>query len=232
MLRALDLFCGAGGATRGLQRAGFHVTGVDINPQPRYCGNTFHQADALTYPLDGFHFIWASPPCQAYSALKSCTNQHAKLIGPVRRRLRAASIPYAIENVPGAPLINPVLLCGAAFNLSAICDDGLIRWLKRHRLIETSTVITSLDCRCQPGEKLGVYGREQRRPNRLGRFGAPKPVPWHCSHGGYQGSARERKEVMGTPWMTMREAAQAVPPSYAEFIVKQIFRQLACEAGG
>lgn len=35
MLKALDLFCGAGGASEGLRRAGFAVTGIDIEKQKR-----------------------------------------------------------------------------------------------------------------------------------------------------------------------------------------------------
>jgi DNA (cytosine-5)-methyltransferase 1 len=49
MMRLLDLFCGAGGATRGYQLAGFHVRGVDHKPQPRYCGEEFVLSDALDY---------------------------------------------------------------------------------------------------------------------------------------------------------------------------------------
>ena len=77
MLKALDLFCGAGGATRGLQDAGFHVTGVDHQPQPRYCGDVLVQGDALAFDwrsLQEFDFIWASPPCQAHTALKDMHN--------------------------------------------------------------------------------------------------------------------------------------------------------------
>lgn len=156
--------------------------------------------------------------------------RHVKLIVPVRRRLAGSGIPYAIENVVGAPLIDPVTLCGAAFGLKAVCDDGLVRWLKRHRLIEASFPLTSLGCRCQPGEKLGVYGQGQRRPNRLGRLGPLKPEHWHCSHGGYQGSGRERNEVMRTPWMTMRSAAQAIPPAYSRYIGLQALASMRLAA--
>jgi len=104
--RIVDLFCGAGGATKGYQLAGFHVTGVDINPMPNYCGDEFHQADALTFPLDGFDAIHASPPCQAYSSATKAwgrTDEHPDIYAAVRARLLTGGIPWAIENVIGAP---------------------------------------------------------------------------------------------------------------------------------
>src|SRR5208337_2987929 len=105
-LTALDLYCGAGGATRGLQQAGFHVTAVDIKPQPHNPANTFIQADVLTLSVDflrGFDFVWASPPCQAHSVLKHAHNArpHVDLIGPTRELLIASGVPYTIENVIG-----------------------------------------------------------------------------------------------------------------------------------
>ena len=118
--RLLDLFCGAGGAARGYQLAGFHVTGIDINPQPRYAGDEFVQADALTYPLDGFDAIHASPPCQAYTSLRVMWNaiEHADLIPSTRANLIESGLPYVIENVPGAPLRNPLALAP---------DGGMVR---------------------------------------------------------------------------------------------------------
>ena len=68
----LDLFCGAGGAAKGYQMAGFHVTGVDIKAQPRYAGDRFIQADALDYLAKHGHeydAIHASPPCQRHTRL-------------------------------------------------------------------------------------------------------------------------------------------------------------------
>ena len=80
-MKALDLFCAAGGATRGLMQAGFAVTGVDLRPQPRYCGDAFLQADALEYlataDMSRFDFIWASPPCQRFTALRQRPGRRA-----------------------------------------------------------------------------------------------------------------------------------------------------------
>lgn len=164
VLKALDLFCCAGGATRGLQLAGFHVTGVDIKPQPRYVGDAFHQADALTFPLDGYDFIWASPPCQAFTALRfmPTAKEHPNLIPETRARLIYSGLPYSIENVEGAPLGESgylIVLCGTMFGLQT--TDGRAE-LRRHRLFETSFSIP-LRPQCRHGATpLGVYGGHVR----------------------------------------------------------------------
>jgi DNA (cytosine-5)-methyltransferase 1 len=137
---AVDLFCGTGGATKGLQRAGFHVTGVDIKPQPKYCGDEFIQGDALSVPIDGFDFIWASPPCQAFTALRfmPTAKEHPNLIPQTRARLVSSGVPYSIENVEGAPLGESgylIMLCGTMFGLRTGCGKAELR---RHRLFETS----------------------------------------------------------------------------------------------
>jgi DNA (cytosine-5)-methyltransferase 1 len=202
--RALDLFCGAGGATRGLQLAGFHVTGVDIRPQKRYCGDVFHRADALTFPLDGYDFIWASPPCQRYTdgAKKWGTSlNHPDLIAPIRQRLTASRTAYVIENVESARdwLIDPVLLCGTQFDLGVF----------RHRLFE-----------CWP--------RTVPAPAHLphtGRIGDGKYVTVTGHAGGSSkrdgwknGGVAEGRVAMGIDWMTWRELAEAIPPAYSELL--------------
>ena len=139
-MKALDLFCCGGGASMGLHHAGFEVVGVDIEPQPHYPFE-FHQADALTYPLDGFDLIWASPPCQDFSAYGRRPDHVAErgnLIPAMRERLQASGTHYIIENVPGAmgQLRRRVMLCGSSFGLD----------VRRHRLFECSFPVWPKPC--------------------------------------------------------------------------------------
>lgn len=238
-MRAIDLFCAAGGATKGLQRAGFHVTGVDVNPQPRYCGDVFIHADALSVALEDYDFIWASPPCQAFSRLRHLhPKDRANLIPETRSRLVDSGIPYCIENVEDAPLGESgflIMLCGTMFGLRT--KNGRAE-LRRHRLFETSFSIP-LRPACQHGyvPAMSVCGKD-------GDFTAPK-VLTVCGHTPVDNGGRPRaisvtgstpqtntkrnvvreiftveqaREAMGIDWMTMKGLSQAIPPAYSEFI--------------
>jgi hypothetical protein len=198
-LRALDLFCKAGGSTRGLQAAGFHVTGVDNRPQPRYCGDQFHQADAMAFPLAGYDFIWASPPCQRYTQMLNHgltpREKHPDLIAPVRKRLKAADVPYCIENVSGAAklLHGPVMLCGEMFGLRVI----------RHRFFECSFPLVAM----------------QHRPHRPeGGRRKQQDGGYYCRVYGHETAKRDWGAAMGIDWMRTPELAEAIPPAYSEFI--------------
>lgn len=205
MKRALDLFCGAGGATRGLQEAGFHVTGVDIKPQPRYCGDAFVQGDALAARLDGFDFVWASPPCQGYSVGTGFGDRAKppRMIAAVREMLLAADCPcWVIENVCGARdhLHNPVMLCGAMFGLGVV----------RHRLFETHGFML-------PTPPHHCHGKEVDRD--LVSVTAHGPPPrWYCRHPGAKFSIKIWHAAMGIAWMTRNELREAIPPAYARHI--------------
>lgn len=200
----LDLFCGAGGAGKGYSDAGFEVVGVDSEPQPDYPFE-FHQADALTFPLDGFDVFHGSPPCHAFTRLRFRTGkEYADLVDATRQRLIATGRPYVIENVPGAPLLNPIMLCGSSFGLGA---NG--RQLRRHRLFESNVPLMSMPCQHR-GEAVGVYGTG----------GGGKMTR------GYKGTQEEYVEAMEMPWASRAGIAQAIPPAYTRFIGEQIIRGL------
>lgn len=114
----------------GYYLAGFDVTGVDNRPQPNY-PFTFHQADALTFPLDGFDLVHASWPCEYFAkvtAWRGRHDDHPDLLTPGRKRLESSGLPWVMENVPEAPLRPDYLLCGTQFALN----------IRRHRAFETS----------------------------------------------------------------------------------------------
>lgn len=203
MLRLLDLFCGAGGAGTGYHRAGFEVVGVDINPQPHYPFE-FHQADAMTFPLDGFDVVHASPPCQAWTAYKRRPGhvvESPDLIGAVRERLRG--VLYVIENVGGAPLDAPVKLCGSMFGLD----------VRRHRWFESPTMFWGVP-ECRHHEQAPRFPSATNRSNlrRTVEVGA-----WRIALAVQQGA-------MGVDWMTREELSQAIPPAYTEWIGKRLLQ--------
>lgn len=204
--RLLDLFCGAGGATKGYQRAGFYVVGVDIKPQPHYCGDEFYQADALEFPLEGYDAYHASPPCQhasrASQPWKAKGKLYIELITPTREIFSLTNKPYIIENVVGSKLINPLALNGAMFNLKVI----------RRRHFETNFPFP-LVLMVRPSGKVST-----------GELVCPFGWGGDAQHGGDWG---RWGDAMGIDWMANKqELNQAIPPAYTEYIGKYLMEYL------
>lgn len=218
----MDLFCRAGGVSEGLLRAGFDVVGVDIgehakaynkgpgNPDRHERPARFVQADALEYPLDGFDFIWASPPCQGYirSGISSKDGRHPLLIGPTRERLARSSALWTLENVPGSPLRRDLVLCGSIFGLA----------VRRHRHFELSWPLAALVPPCNHSRPAaGVYGHPHgKRGAWPGMLSSDLPT-WSAA--------------MGIDWMEAGDLAEAIPPAYAEWIGRQALALLQARLG-
>lgn len=210
-LIAYDLCCCAGGAAMGLYRAGFRVIGVDIEPQPNYPFE-FIQGDAMEQPLDGAAFAWASPPCQKYSPLNAYNKkEYPDLVAPMRAKLLAAGIPWAMENVVQAPLIHPTMLCGCMFGLRVY----------RHRNFETSFPLHA-----------PTHPKHTAICARNGYL--PKPGQFMTISGGKHSEAwrRAAAETLGVPWTkTIREVCEAIPPAYSEFIGRAALRHINANRG-
>lgn len=204
----------------GLAQAGFEVVGYDIRPQPRYPFE-FHQGDALDADLSGFDFVWASPPCQAHTALKTMYNakSHIDLIPATRAKLEAAEVPFVIENVVGAPLVSPIVLCGTMFGLGVEDAD-----LRRHRQFETSFIVAH-DRRCEHGRRscIGVYGSHVRNRKRtIGVYGEGARDSRRKFDKSFPDFTIEQgRAAMGIGWMTTAELSQAIPPAYSRYIAEK-----------
>jgi DNA (cytosine-5)-methyltransferase 1 len=213
----LDLFCCEGGVSTGAMHAGVdHVVGVDIEPQPLY-PFTFMRADVIGWDgeedwFDEFDIIWASPPCQSYSTMSNRHGSHElELIDAVRDILRNTGKPYVIENVTGARphMRSPMALHGGQLGMSVY----------RPRLFESNMILTPPPKAPIPKNPIAVYGRQPGNGRLL----------WTRNDGSELRAAtlEEAREAMGMPWASWNGCREAIPPRYAEFIIRQIVDQLA-----
>jgi DNA (cytosine-5)-methyltransferase 1 len=229
----------------GYSRAGFDVYGIDKDAHARY-PFPFFQGDALvalrrlllgeaipfTRPdgtvewltLADFAVIAASPPCQAYSVTRHTNDKdHPDLVEPTRALLIETGLPYVIENVEGAPLVDALLLCGSMFGLKAIDVDGERLSLRRHRLFESTVWLMSAGGCSHDGDQVaGVYGGGRHR-NVSDRDNPSR-------RGGYTPLGSVRNDLMGIDWMNQWELTQAIPPAYTEFIGAQLLAAIEVAA--
>ena len=213
MRRALDLYCGAGGATAGLAQHFDYVLGVDwedyeesyLKAAPGKC--EFVQANSLEVAdlLGDFDFVWASPPCQKFALSHNLRTGHADYVPATRRLLESGGVPYVLENADRdrTGLRRDLWLCGLMVGLPL---------LRRHRRFE-----------------LGGWTAEQpEHPKHEGRYitvaGNPGGKSKRDGQRGF-GSTAEWREAMGIDWMSAARLAQAIPPAYSAYIANEFWRQ-------
>ena len=213
ILRALDLFCGGGAVAEGLLAAGFNeVVGVDIVDHRKNYPGRFVQGDALDLELDlnEFDFIWASPPCQAYSVATpvEARAHHPDLIDDVRTMLQSHRF-TCIENVMRAPLRADIVLTGPTVGLPRI---------ERARKFEVSwpaetPELVRVERHCPPLPIVHNLTWQSESIKRLRRRfpGAKHSIRSDTAH-----------KAMGLQHrMTVKELGEAVPPAYSRYIGEQ-----------
>ena len=198
----------------GYHRAGFDVVGVDKDPQPNYPFE-FHQGDALDFLRDHgqeFDAVHTSPPCQPFTAYRrkggGVGASYVDMVAATRDALIATGLPYVIENVPGAPLIEPIRLCGSSFGLD----------VRRHRLFESNVLLVPVPCDHswqRPRFAPATNRANLRRTVEVGVWRIPLEV---------------QQKAMGIDWTTLEELSEAIPPAYTEFIGAQLIRELEVAA--
>lgn len=230
----------------GYHRAGFDVVGIDLFKH-RGADGKIHGFSQSRYPFKSFQMDWleglerfgryadafaVSPPCQRYSITNAARRaEYPDLIGPVREALQATGKPYVIENVVGAPLLDPVELCGCMFNLTAVDDDGTLLHLWRPRRFETNWNLEQP----KPGNfilprsksNMAVHSERFHDPSNqvAGSYGGArrdKNEARNERHGGYVPSIKVQQKLLGIDWMTQGGMHQSIPPAYTKYIGERL----------
>jgi DNA (cytosine-5)-methyltransferase 1 len=236
-----------GGAHAGYVRAGWDVTGVDIDKRhARYYPGQLIIADAATYIREHGHeydAIHTSPPCQWYTRgnapRRGTETRWERTIPPIREALESVGGPYVIENVKDAvwDLRDPIMLCGCMFGLSTIDTDGVRIHLQRPRLFEVNWAIPGL-----VEQRITVRGQTHT-------VRSPRPCD-HARHewvaGAYGGARRDKyeakfvrrggyvppskavvKALLGVEHdMTWNGLFECLPPAYTEWVGVQLIAHL------
>lgn len=219
-LRLFDMYCCQGGSARGYAAAGFRVTGMDIDPQPRY-PYSFVRGDVLkvdrSWVRDNFDGIHASPICQGLTALRHApgTKEHPNLIPETVEILEWIGLPWILENVEGAEPWMPgaITLCGTMFGLGADADRRYE--LQRHRLFMASFPISAPKPCDHRHPVIGVYGAHVRnRGSSTGGRGTKDFVGFD--------KPRLAAQAMGFEGATMAGFSEAIPPAYTEHLGRQM----------
>jgi len=234
--RLLDLFSCQGGAGVGYHRAGFDVTGVDLDrTNGRYYPFEFHHADALEYVTEhwrDFDAVHASPPCQAMTRGNAGRiTRHVNLIPDTRAALEATGLPYVIENVEdaGKHMRSPELLCGSMFGLATEDEDGEPLRLERHRLFETNWGYRApAEHAHDPSVRVaGVYnGARARQPGQTAA--EHRYTCQHVRKGGYVPRDHGvKRRLLGVDWpTTVKALTECIPPAYAHHVGTQLQARL------
>ena len=232
--KLLDLFCGQGGAAAGYIAAGWDVTGVDRDNHAKRYPGAFVHGDALAFLAEHgreFDAIHASPPCQGYSIATAgnleARSKHQRLIAATRELLKVTGRPWVIENVEQArsQMVDPILLCGRMFGLTAWDADDEVLQLDRHRLFESSVPMSApAHPKHDRIQVAGVYGGSRRAKRLPGETLAQvAPRDRYAARvergGGYvPRSIAVQQALLGIDWMTVKGMQESIPPIYAQHV--------------
>ena len=240
--KALELCCGVGGTSRGLDLAGLDVYGVDLDPQPDY-PYPFHQGDALdvlrrlvrgervgflragdrptVLTLSDFSALAAGWPCQAANPLTTGTNTALRAAGRMSVVEHPQLIPAGRELMTATGL--PYLIentAGAPIRRDLkLCGESFGLAVTRHRYFELH----------------GFAVPQMPHPKHRGRTRGYRHGVWHdgpylavYGNGGGKATVDEAREALGIDWTRDRRSlAEAVPPAYSRYIGEHLAASLA-----